>query len=143
MLLLQVPVIYFVLGTTQVKQSYTMDGVTAFHVSFLSLDCSQNDSHLTVFLTKGKRVFHVSILSFVHSGNGFTFGRLSYGQVSTYRPRPTSYVLCYCVWYLCVRTYVRYQHNVLLTETKLLKLLEWIMIKYIYKYNDHICFVQP
>ena len=72
--------------------SHPTDGVTAFHVSFLSLDRSQNDSRLTVFLIEGIRVFHVSILSLVRSGNGFTPGRISYGQASTYRPQHTYYV---------------------------------------------------
>ena len=77
---------------TWVKPSLPTDGVTEFHVSFLSLDLSQNDSRLTVFITEGKRVFHVLILSLVRLGNGFASGRLSYGQASTYRPRPTYYV---------------------------------------------------
>ena len=74
-----------------------------FHVSFFSLDCSQNDSRLTVFLTEGKRVFHVPILSLVRSGNSFASGRLSYGQASTYRPRPTYYVtvLVFLFPYVC------------------------------------------
>ena len=59
LLVLQVPVIYFVLGTTYERLSHPMNGVTAFHVSFLSLDFSQNDLCLTVFLTEGKSVFHV------------------------------------------------------------------------------------
>ena len=72
-------------------------------MSFLSLDRSQNDSCLTVFLTKGKRVFHMSILSLVRSGNGFASGRLSYGQACTYRPRPTYYVtiLVFVCLYVC------------------------------------------
>ena len=69
-----------------------MDGVTAFHVFFLSLDRSQNDLRLIVFLTKGKRVFHMSIFSLVRLGNGFTSGRISYGQAPTYRPRHTYYI---------------------------------------------------
>ena len=40
--------------------------------------------------------FHVQILTLVCSGNGLASGHISYGQDSTYRPRPTSYVLCYC-----------------------------------------------
>ena len=70
------------------KKKIPTDGLTAFHVSFLSLDRSQNDSRLTVFLTEGKRVFHVSIFSFVSSGNGFMTGRLSYVQASIYCPCP-------------------------------------------------------
>ena len=92
LLVLQVPVIQLVLGTTYVRPSHPTDGVIALHMQFLSLDLSQNDSRLTVFLTKGKRVFHMSILSLVHSGNGLASGRLSYGQASTYRPHPTYYV---------------------------------------------------
>ena len=69
-----------------------MDGVTAFHVSFLSLDHYQNDSRLTVFLTEGKRVFYMSIFSLVRSGKGFSSGNISYGQDSAYRPRPMYYV---------------------------------------------------
>ena len=61
-------------------------------MSFLSLDRSQNDSRLTVFITKGKRVFHMSILSLVRLGNGYAYGRLSYKQASTYRPRHMYYV---------------------------------------------------
>ena len=75
----------------------------AVHVSFLSLDHSQNDSHLTVFLAEGKRVFHVSILSLVRLGNGFASGGLSYGQASTYRPRTMYYVtiLVFVCLYVC------------------------------------------
>ena len=80
-----------------------MDGVTAFHVSFLSLDGSQNDSRLTVFLTEGKRVFHMSILYLVRSGNGFVSGRLSCIQASMYCPCPTYYVtfLVFVCMYVC------------------------------------------
>ena len=80
-----------------------MDGVTAFHVSFLSLDHYQNDSRLTVFLTEGKRVFHVSILSLVRLGNGFASGRLSYRQAFTFHPLSTYYVtvLVFVCLYLC------------------------------------------
>ena len=72
-------------------------------MSFLSLNRFQNDSRLTVFLTEGKRVFHMSILSLVRSGNGFSSGRLSYGQVSTYHPCPTYYVtvLVFVCMYVC------------------------------------------
>ena len=72
-------------------------------MSFLSLDRSHKNSRLTVFLTEGKRVFHVSILSLVRSGNGFASGRLSYGQASTYRPRTTYYVtvLVFVCLYVC------------------------------------------
>ena len=69
-----------------------MDGATAFHMAFLFLDCYQNDSRLTVFLTKGKRVFHLSILFLVRLGKGFASGCHSYGQASTYRPRNTYYI---------------------------------------------------
>ena len=92
LLVLQVPVIEFVIGMTWVKPSLPTDGVTEFHVSFLSLDSSQNDLCLTAFLTEGKRVFHVLIFSLERLGNGFVSGRLSYKQASTYRPRPTYYV---------------------------------------------------
>ena len=58
---------------------------------------------MNVFLTEGKRVFHMSILSLVFSGNGYAYGRLSYGQASTYCPCHT-----YCVAVLVfVRPYVR------------------------------------
>ena len=64
---------------------------------------SQNDSRLTVFLNEGNRVFHVSILYLVRSGNGFASSRLSYGQASKYRPRPTYYitVLVFVCLYVC------------------------------------------
>ena len=70
---------------------------------FLSVDRSQNNSRLTVFLTEGKRVFRVSIFSLVCSGNGFASGRLHYGQASTYRPRPTYYitVLVFVCLFVC------------------------------------------
>ena len=55
----------------------------------LLFDCSQNDSRMTVFLTEGKRVFHMSILSSVRLRNVFASGLLSYGQASTYHRRPT------------------------------------------------------
>ena len=69
-----------------------MDGVTSFHVLLLSLDCSQKYSRLTVFITEGKRVFHVLILYLVLSGNGYAPVRISYRQASTYRPSHTYYV---------------------------------------------------
>ena len=62
-----------------------------------------DDSRLTVFLTEGKRVFHVSIFSLVRSGNSFASGRLSYGQAFMFHPRPTYYVtvlVCVCL-YVC------------------------------------------
>ena len=68
-----------------------MDGLIAFHVPLLSLDCSQNDLHLTEFLTKVKRVFHVLILSLVLLGSGYTSDRIYYGQASTYCPCHTHY----------------------------------------------------
>ena len=91
-------------GTTRgMLLHHPTDGVTEFHVSFLYLDCSQNDSRLTVFLTEDKRVFHVSILYLVCSGNGLVCGRLSYGQASKYRTRPTYYVtvLVFVCLYVC------------------------------------------
>ena len=72
-------------------------------MSFLSLDCSQNHSSLTVFISEGKRVFHVSILSLVRSGNGYASGWMSYGQASIYRPRHTYYITV--LFFVC--TYVR------------------------------------
>ena len=54
---------------------------------------------LVVFLAKGKRVFHVSILSLVCLGNCYASGRLYYGQASTYRPRHTYYVTVFV--FLC------------------------------------------
>ena len=77
----------------------------AFHVSFLSLDCSQIDSNLTVVLTEGKRVFYLSVLSLVSSGNGFASGRVSYGQTSTYLPCHTYYViaLSFVCPYVCTK----------------------------------------
>ena len=67
------------------------------------LDCSQNNSRLTVFLTGVKRVFHLLILYLVRSENGFASGCISYGQASTYRPRPTYYVtgLVFVCLYVC------------------------------------------
>ena len=94
LLVLQATVIYFVLGKSQVRPSHPTDGVTEFHVAFLSLDRYQNDSRLNIFLTKGKRVFHMSILSLMRSENSFASSCLFYGQASTYRP--PSYVLHYC-----------------------------------------------
>ena len=85
-----------------------MDVVTEFHVEFLSLDRSQNDLRLTVFLTKGKRVFHASILHLVRSGNGFASGRISYGQDSTYRPCHTYYVTV--LVFLCPYVYTTLAH---------------------------------
>ena len=60
-------------------------------------------SRLTVFLTKGKRVFHVLIFSLVHLGNGYASGRHSYIQAFAYSPCHT-----YCVTILVfVCPYVR------------------------------------
>ena len=74
-------------------------------MSFLSLYFSQKDSRLTVFLTKGKRVFRVLILSLVRSRNGYESGRLSYGQASNYRTRHRYYVTVLVFVCLYVRTY--------------------------------------
>ena len=63
----------------------------ALHVSFIYLDRSQNYSRLTVFLTEGKRVFHV-FFSLMRLGNGYASDCLSYGQDSSYRPCHTYYV---------------------------------------------------
>ena len=104
LLVLQVPVIKFVLGTSQVRLSHLTYGVTILHMSFLSLDCSQNDSRMTVFITKGERVFQVSIFSVVRSGNGYASGRFYYWQDSTYRPRHTYYVTGLIFVCLYVRT---------------------------------------
>ena len=94
-------------------------------MSFLSLDHSQNESRLTVFLTEGKRVFHVSILSLVRSGNGFTSGRLSYGKDSTYRPHPTYYVTVLVFVCPYVRTTLANSKNWLknISQTKNLRYL--------------------
>ena len=73
-------------------------------MSLISLDRSQKNLRLTVFLTEGKRVFHMLIFSLVLSENGFASDRLSYGQASTYRPRPTSYVTVLVFVCLYVRT---------------------------------------
>ena len=73
------------------------------HVSLLSLDRSQDDSRLTVFLTKGKRVFRVSILSLVRSGSGDASESLSERHNSMYRPRHTYYV----TFLVFVSSYVR------------------------------------
>ena len=75
----------------------------AFHVPFLYLYRSQNNSCLTVFITKGKIFFHVSILSLVHSGNGYTYVRLSYIQDSTYRPLIRTTLLFW--FFVSIRTY--------------------------------------
>ena len=107
LLVLQAPVIKFVLGTTYDRPSHPTDGVTTFHVSLLSLDRSQNDLRLTVFITKGKRVFHVLILYLVLLGSGYTSDRLSYGQASTYCPCHTHYVTVLVFVCTYVRTYVR------------------------------------
>ena len=58
---------------------------------------------LTVFLTKVKRVFHVSILSLVCLGNGYASVSLSYRQASTYRPHRTYYVtvVIFVCLYVC------------------------------------------
>ena len=98
----------FVPGMSSVRPSHPTDGVTAFHVSFLSLDHYQNDSRLTVFLTKGKRSFHVSIFSLVCSGSGYVSVRLSYGQAYTYRPRHTYYVTFLVFVRLYIRTTLEY-----------------------------------
>ena len=80
-----------------------MDDVTEFNMLLLSLDCSQNDSCLTDFLTEGKRVFHVLILYLVCSGNGDMSGLISFGQASTYLPCHRYYVNVL----VFVRLYVR------------------------------------
>ena len=71
---------------------------------FLSLDRSQNDSRLNVFLNEGKSVFHVLILFLICLGDGYASGRISYGKASTYRPRHTYYVtvLVFVFPYVCM-----------------------------------------
>ena len=129
-LVLQVPVIQFVLGMTQDRPSHHTDGVTAFHASFLSLDSSQNYSRLTVFLTKGKIFFHVSIFSLVRLGNGFAYGSLSFGHDSTYRPRPTYYVavLVFTCLYVCMTLAFTslYQCSHVLTDATQYKLMNFV-----------------
>ena len=49
-------------------------------------------SRLTVFLTKGKRVFHVSILYLFCSANSYASRRLSCEQASIYCPCHTYYI---------------------------------------------------
>ena len=61
-------------------------------MSFLSLDSSWNNLRLTVFITEGKIVFHVLILSLVCLGNVYVSGRLSYRHDYMYHPRHT-----YCI----------------------------------------------
>ena len=87
-----------------VRPYHPTDGVTLFHVSFLSLNDSQNDLCLTACLPEGKRVLHMSILFLVCSENGFASVRLSYGQAFTYRPFPTYYVTVLVFVCLCVCT---------------------------------------
>ena len=96
---------YLVCTRNDLGQTVTSYGWCNDHVSFLSIDFSQNNSCLTVFLTEGKRVFHVSILFLVRLGNGFASGRLSYRPAYTYLPRQRYHVtvLGICV---SVRMYV-------------------------------------
>ena len=61
-------------------------------------------SRLTVFLTEGKIVFHVSMLSLVCLVNGYTYGLYSYGQASKYLPFHTYYVTFLVFVCLCVCT---------------------------------------
>ena len=61
-------------------------------MAFLCLYYYQTNSCLTVFLTKGKRVFHMLILSLVFLGNGYVSGRISYVQASTYCLWHTYYI---------------------------------------------------
>ena len=103
LLVLQVHVIYFVLGTSQVRLSHPLDLVMGFHMLFLSLDRSQNDLCLTAFFNECKRVFHVSILSLLCSRNVFASGHISYRQASTYHPHHTYYVNI--LVFFSVRTY--------------------------------------
>ena len=58
---------------------------------------------LTVFLTKGKRVFYVLILFLVCSGNGYRSERISYIQTSTCIPHNTYYitVVVFVCSYVC------------------------------------------
>ena len=60
---------------------------------------------MNVFLTKGKRVFHVSNLYLVCSGNGYASGRLSYGQASTYHLHHKYYGTVLVFLYPYVRMY--------------------------------------
>ena len=84
LLVIQVLVISLYLRTSYFRPPHPKDGVTAFHMLFVSLDLSLNYSRLTIFIAEGKRVFHVSILSSVSSGKGYISVRISYGQDSTY-----------------------------------------------------------
>ena len=47
---------------------------------------------MTVFLTKGKKVFHVPILYLACLGGGYTSDRISYGRAYTCRPCHAYYV---------------------------------------------------
>ena len=47
---------------------------------------------MTIFLTEGKRVFHVSIFSLAQSGNGYASGCLYDVHAYTYQPCNTYYV---------------------------------------------------
>ena len=106
------------------QMSHHMDGVTSFHMPFLSLDCSQNDSRLTVFITKGKRVFHLSIMSLVSLRNGYASGRLSYVQAFMYHPCHTHYVtvLVFVCPYVCTPLVLRYYSHMNLNLFILLSL---------------------
>ena len=58
---------------------------------------------MTIFLAKGKRVFHVLILSLACLGDSYDSGRLSYRQTSTCLPHHMHYV-CVVVFvcpYVC------------------------------------------
>ena len=61
-------------------------------------------SSLTILITEGNRVFHVSILYLVSLGSIYVSGHISYGQASTYHPRHTYYITVVVFVCLYVRT---------------------------------------
>ena len=66
----------------------------AFHVSFLSLDRSQNDSRLTVFLTEGKE--SLPLANLVLSAFGERFRVWPYLLWTGFNVPSLSYALRYC-----------------------------------------------
>ena len=94
---------WFVQGTSL---GHPTDGVNEFHVLFISLVFWGTSLYLTVFLTNGKIVFHMSILSLVCSENVFASDCQFTDDRTELHTLPPLYGLrCSCGFCMPIHTY--------------------------------------